>query len=140
MPLVGVQCKRAMAMASLGFRPIDAIAFFVFSHIFIGKGAFTMETVSDYFGCLVFDERVMKAKLGSNVYRSLHKTIQRGTKLDPSVADAVAAAMKDWAIANGATHFTTGSSPLPALPQKSTTASLPRLRMVASLWTFPARS
>ncbi|MBR2310905.1 MAG: DUF2106 family protein, partial [Oscillospiraceae bacterium] len=58
-----------------------------------------METVSDYFGCLVFDERVMKAKLGSNVYRSLHKTIQRGTKLDPSVADAVAAAMKDWAIA-----------------------------------------
>ena len=54
-----------------------------------------METVSDYFGCLVFDERVMKAKLGSNVYRSLHKTIQRGTKLDPSVADAVAAAMKD---------------------------------------------
>ena len=71
-----------------------------------------METVSDYFGCLVFDERVMKAKLGSNVYRSLHKTIQRGTKLDPSVADAVAAAMKDWAIANGATHFTHWFQPL----------------------------
>ena len=71
-----------------------------------------METVSDYFGCLVFDERVMKAKLSSNVYRSLHKTIQRGTKLDPSVADAVAAAMKDWAIANGATHFTHWFQPL----------------------------
>ena len=71
-----------------------------------------METVSDYFGCLVFDERVMKAKLDSNVYRSLHKTIQRGTKLDPSVADAVAAAMKDWAIANGATHFTHWFQPL----------------------------
>ena len=41
-----------------------------------------METISDYFGCLVFDERVMKAKLSSNVYRSLHKTIQRGTKLE----------------------------------------------------------
>ena len=71
-----------------------------------------MKNVSDYFGCLVFDERVMKAKLGSNVYRSLHKTIQRGTKLDPSVADAVAAAMKDWAIANGATHFTHWFQPL----------------------------
>ena len=71
-----------------------------------------METVSDYFGCLVFDERVMKAKLSSNIYRSLHKTIQRGTKLDPSVADAVAAAMKDWAVANGATHFTHWFQPL----------------------------
>ena len=71
-----------------------------------------METVSDYFGCLVFDERVMKAKLDANVYRSLHKTIQRGTKLDPSVADAVAAAMKDWAVANGATHYTHWFQPL----------------------------
>ena len=71
-----------------------------------------MKNVSDYFGCLVFDERVMKAKLSSNVYKSLHKTIQRGTKLDPSVADAVAAAMKDWAIANGATHYTHWFQPL----------------------------
>ena len=71
-----------------------------------------MKNVSDYFGCLVFDERVMKAKLSSDVYKSLHKTIQRGTKLDPSVADAVAAAMKDWAIANGATHFTHWFQPL----------------------------
>ena len=71
-----------------------------------------METVSDYFGCLVFDDRVMKAKLSSNVYRSLHKTIQRGTRLDASVADAVAAAMKDWAVANGATHYTHWFQPL----------------------------
>ena len=71
-----------------------------------------MKNVSDYFGCLVFDERVMKAKLSSNVYRSLHKTIQRGTKLDPGVADAVAAAMRDWAVSNGATHFTHWFQPL----------------------------
>ena len=71
-----------------------------------------MKNVSDYFGCLVFDERVMKAKLSSNVYKSLHKTIQRGTKLDPSVADAVAAAMRDWAVSNGATHFTHWFQPL----------------------------
>ena len=71
-----------------------------------------METVSDYFGCLVFDDRVMKATLSEKVYRSLHETIQRGTKLDASVADAVAAAMKDWAVANGATHFTHWFQPL----------------------------
>ena len=71
-----------------------------------------MKNVSDYFGCLVFDERVMKAKLSSNVYKSLHKTIQRGTKLDPGVADAVAAAMRDWAVSNGATHFTHWFQPL----------------------------
>ena len=71
-----------------------------------------MKSVSDYFGCLVFDERVMKAKLSSNVYKSLHKTIQRGTKLDPGVADAVAAAMRDWAVSNGATHYTHWFQPL----------------------------
>ena len=71
-----------------------------------------METVSDYFGCLVFDDRVMKATLSEKVYRSLHRTIQRGTKLDASVADAGAAAMKDWAIAHGATHFTHWFQPL----------------------------
>ena len=71
-----------------------------------------MKNVSDYFGCMVFDERVMKAKLSSNVYKSLHKTIQRGTKLDPGVADAVAAAMRDWAVSNGATHYTHWFQPL----------------------------
>lgn len=70
-----------------------------------------MKTVSDYFGCLVFDDRVMKATLSSGAYRSLKKTIDEGAPLDATVADAVAAAMKDWAIENGATHLPTGSSP-----------------------------
>ena len=71
-----------------------------------------MGTVSDYFGCLVFDDRVMKANLSADVYRSLKKTIDEGAKLDASVANAVASAMKDWAIANGATHFTHWFQPL----------------------------
>ena len=71
-----------------------------------------MGTISDYFGCLVFDDRVMKANLSSDVYQSLRKTIDQGAKLDASVANAVAAAMKDWAIANGATHFTHWFQPL----------------------------
>ncbi len=71
-----------------------------------------METVSDYFGCLVFDDRVMKAKLPGKVYNSLKKTIDEGASLDSKVADAVAVAMKDWAIEKGATHFTHWFQPL----------------------------
>ncbi len=71
-----------------------------------------MESVSDYFGCLVFDDRVMKATLPQKVYRSLKKTIDEDARLDSAVADAVADAMKDWAIAHGATHFTHWFQPL----------------------------
>ena len=71
-----------------------------------------MGTVSDYFSCLVFDDRVMKANLSADVYQSLRKTIDQGAKLDASVANSVAAAMKDWAVANGATHYTHWFQPL----------------------------
>ena len=71
-----------------------------------------MGTVSDYFGCLVFDDRVMKANLSASVYQSLRKTIDQGAKLEPGVANAVATAMKDWAVANGATHYTHWFQPL----------------------------
>ena len=71
-----------------------------------------MNTVKDYFGSLVFDDRVMKATLPAKVYASLKKTIDEGTELDIGVANAVAAAMKDWAVAKGATHFTHWFQPL----------------------------
>lgn len=71
-----------------------------------------MQTVSEYFGSLVFDDRVMKANLSAKVYQSLKKTIDEGAKLDISVANAVAEAMKDWAVANGATHYTHWFQPL----------------------------
>ena len=71
-----------------------------------------MKNVSEYFGCKVFDDRVMKANLSAKVYQSLRKTIDEGAKLDISVANAVAAAMKDWAVANGATHYTHWFQPL----------------------------
>ena len=72
----------------------------------------TAKTVSDYFGCLVFDDRVMKAKLPSKVYASLKKTIDEGASLNNEVANAVADAMKDWAVEHGATHFTHWFQPL----------------------------
>ena len=71
-----------------------------------------MKNVSEFFGCKVFDDRVMKANLSAKVYQSLRKTIDEGAKLDISVANAVAAAMKDWAVANGATHYTHWFQPL----------------------------
>ena len=71
-----------------------------------------MEKVTDYFGSLVFDDRVMKATLSAEVYNSLKKTIDEGAHLDDKVASAVAVAMKDWAVAHGATHFTHWFQPL----------------------------
>ena len=71
-----------------------------------------MKTVSEYFGSRVFDDRVMKSALSAKVYASLKHTIDEGAPLDAGVANAVAAAMKDWAVANGATHFTHWFQPL----------------------------
>ncbi len=71
-----------------------------------------MTTVSDFFGSLVFDDRVMRAKLPAEIYRSLRKTIDEGKRLDPNVANAVAEAMKNWAVGLGATHYTHWFQPL----------------------------
>ena len=84
-----------------------------------------MKRVPEYFGSMVFDDRVMKARLSAEVYDSLRKTIDQGTKLDLSVANAVAAAMKDWAVEKGATHFTHWFQPMTGITAESTTASLP---------------
>ncbi len=66
--------------------------------------------VSEMFGRNVFNDAVMKDRLPKNVYKKLKKTIEDGAEMDPSIADVVAHAMKDWAIERGATHYTTGSS------------------------------
>ena len=71
-----------------------------------------MATVKEEFGSLVFDDRVMKASLSAKVYASLKKTIDEGKELDLTVANAVAAAMKDWAVERGATHYTHWFQPL----------------------------
>lgn len=74
-----------------------------------------MEKVTEYFGSMVFDDRVMKARLPEKVYKSLKETIDKGTPLDSTVADSVASAMKDWAIELGATHYTHWFQPLTGL-------------------------
>ena len=76
---------------------------------------FSETSPTDVFGCNVFNDSVMRTRLPRNVYKSLKKTMEFGEKLDPSVADVVANAMKDWAIEKGATHFTHVFYPLTGL-------------------------
>ena len=71
-----------------------------------------MSTVPELFGSMVFDDKVMRARLSADVYRSLKDTIRKGKKLDLSVANAVADAMCEWAVENGATHYTHWFQPL----------------------------
>ena len=70
------------------------------------------QNVPEIFGSLVFDDRVMRARLSDKIYKSLKKTIDENVKLDDDVAEAVAVEMRDWAIENGATHFTHWFQPL----------------------------
>ncbi len=68
--------------------------------------------VADIFGEDVFTDRVMQERLPKKVYKALKKTIEEGTELDLATADVIAAAMKDWAIEKGATHYTHWFQPL----------------------------
>ncbi|MDF2614849.1 MAG: Glutamine synthetase type protein [Clostridia bacterium] len=71
-----------------------------------------MTTVTDFFGCNVFNETVMQARLPKSIFKSLKKTMAEGTALQPEVAEVVASAMKDWAIEKGATHYTHWFQPM----------------------------
>ncbi|HBB75398.1 MAG TPA: glutamine synthetase type III [Planctomycetaceae bacterium] len=70
---------------------------------------------SELFGANVFSDAVMKDRLPKSVYKALQATIKQGKPLDPSIADAVALAMKDWAIEKGATHYAHVFYPLTGL-------------------------
>lgn len=76
---------------------------------------FAETSPAEIFGSNVFNEKVMKAMLPKEVYKSLMKTKMTGEKLDPSVAGPVAAAMKEWAMSKGATHYTHVFYPLTGL-------------------------
>ncbi len=71
-----------------------------------------MKKVPDIFGELVFDDRIMRARLSADVYGSLRRTIDENTDLEDDIAEAVASEMRDWAVEHGATHFTHWFQPL----------------------------
>lgn len=74
-----------------------------------------IKNVPEMFGCMVFNEDVMRERLPQEVFESLSRTIATGKTIDASIADPVAAAMKEWAIEKGATHYTHWFQPLTGL-------------------------
>src|SRR5215213_1348927 len=81
-----------------------------------GKRVSVSETsVGEIFGTNVFSDGVMRERLPDKVYRALRDTIKKGVPLDPTVADAVAEAMRDWALEKGATHYTHWFLPMTGL-------------------------
>ena len=68
--------------------------------------------VPELYGSMVFNDKIMRDKLPKDIYKALKKTIEKGTHLELDVANAVALAMKEWAVENGATHFTHWFQPL----------------------------
>jgi glutamine synthetase len=77
-----------------------------------GRQAKMPARVSDMFGSLVFNDQVQQARLPKHAYRLLRNTITQGDPLDASTADAVASALKDWAIEQGASHYTHWFQPM----------------------------
>ena len=71
-----------------------------------------MNKINEIFASNVFNDAVMKERLPKATYKALKKTIEKGTALEPDVADVVAAAMRDWAVEKGATHFTHWFQPM----------------------------
>ena len=67
---------------------------------------------TDDFGSLTFNEEVQRARLPKEVFRALRRAIAHGEPIDPSVADIIASALKDWAVEHGATHYTHWFQPL----------------------------
>ena len=71
--------------------------------------------LTEMFGSRVFNDAVQRRRLRPDVHQALRRTIDRGEQLDPRIADAVADAMKDWAVEHGATHFTHWFQPMTGL-------------------------
>src|SRR5207245_7024219 len=79
------------------------------------RSDFKTTHVAELFGVNVCNELQQRARLPKPIFKSLQKTIKQGAPLDPAIADAVATAMKDWALEKGATHFTHIFQPMTGL-------------------------
>jgi len=93
----------------------DAVAAIAAMSNIEGSVDYIQHPVIEVFGANVFNEAVMRARLPKTTYKALRRTIDLGESLDPAVADVVANAMKDWAIEQGATHYTHWFQPMTGL-------------------------
>ena len=70
------------------------------------------ESITETYGAFVFNEAAQRKFLPGNVFKKLRRTINQGETLDPSIADSVANAMKNWAVSHGATHYSHWFQPM----------------------------
>jgi glutamine synthetase len=98
------------------------------------------EEPGEVFGSSVFTKAVMQLRLPKSVYKSVVATIEKGTKLDPSIADSVAAAMKDWALEKGATHYAHVFYPLTGLTAEKHDSFLEPVSDGATLAEFAGKT
>ena len=83
----------------------DAVSALVASKVVLNRLNYREISCKNIYGSNVFNEEVQMTRLPKPVFKALQKTIKLGQPLDPGIADAVAAAMRDWAIEKGATHY-----------------------------------
>ena len=98
-----------------------------------------MSNVSEIYGKMVFNDHVMKERLPSETFKSLAKTIKEGKPLDIEVANVVAHAMKEWAIENGATHYTHWFQPLSGITSEKHDSFLNPVGDGAAIMTFSGK-
>ena len=91
-----------------------------------------MNTVTEVFGSMVFNDSVMRERLPKDVFKQVQRSINDGKRLDSAAATIVANAMKDWAIEKGATHFTHWFQPMTGITAEKSTALFPPSRAAAS--------
>ena len=94
--------------------------------------------IPEIYGSLVFNDKIMRSKLPKDMYKALKKTIENGTHLELDVANSVAVTMKEWAIENGATHYTHWFQPMTNFTAE-TALSLPPATGRSS-WISPEKS
>ena len=124
-----------MSPASVRRSAIDAIAAI---NIITGKVDYTTKPLKEVYGEHVFNEEVQRERLPKPVFKALQKTIKAGEELDPAIADAVAVAMKDWAIEHGATHFTHWFQPMTGLTAEKHDSFLVAHAPTAGRWPSSA--
>lgn len=97
------------------------------------------EDTSTIYGSMVFNDKVMRARLPKPVYKSLHETIENGTALNEDAANAVAHAMKEWAIENGCTHYTHWFQPLTGITSEKHDAFIDPLGDGTAITSFSGK-
>jgi glutamine synthetase len=97
--------KEKVSMGSENVRT-EAVKAIISAHPRLNRIDFKKTSFKELFGVNVFNEEEQRQRLPKPVFRALQKTVKQGASLDPAIADAVAAAMKEWAMEKGATHFT----------------------------------